>query len=1542
MSSLRLATASNVRAFQNLTTALKTSDRKWTHAIDEEALEDEIGRFRVWAGNLGALQKGHSSLDYRLRDSPVSNTNTLKLLRELETNVNEAYAVASEARLPYEEQARPDMIEDDDDDGFFSAEEDDDDSSSDEPRTELKMRFGEIVDIIDNLYKLSVRIRTPGLRSRSLKASSYTQKDPETGIDIFDMYAAQDLKHVQELVSHLRQSYVANETQEDQDFLIKRLSASVTLRRRQFKYWKRHRDKLSASTISEDVQGLNVTTPFERPATASDESPKSHPVPIVAVLKEAPSQKTGKTMLSGTEVTQLHQSLDDIVDNKSVTSYAITVKDVHGKGIDLPPPPKSADGDKEFECPYCWIVCPARYGKGKAWRTHLLQDLQPYICTYQDCESSHQLFRSRREWAEHEASHRKVWRCPEHPNAVFHSQLGLEDHLRQTHLDSFPESQLVTIAKVGEATTVDLRERCPICRAPTDAKEIGDLQSHIANHLERIATFALPHSMEDDSDGASGIPSPGSTTSKSLWSSISANMSKGKEKSKENAPTTLHFDPSKSVHEVDPSHDLLSAENLQQLPDANKNILDVISNQMNNPKSSYHLAVAHGSEKLPVLQTKDIPTLRSLYRSRQLLQLDQSYSPDDSYNRMISFCNYDLTRMEVDAIVNNVTVDLKYSPPRGSLHYAIMEAGGPNLVQEARSKPQIKFGQVEVTHGHNLPSVWVLHAAVPTSFGGDGMAQLSNLADCYRNSLKAAADLQIRTVAFPCLGTRGCGFGPRQAARIALQAVREDLDARSESRFERIIFERIIFCAKSAVDEQAYKDFFPVYFPPTHGDLEVARNSVVAGSSDQSTDNAVMVAQVINTQAQLRKSTAALRRDFSQILPEIEIGYLDLLDEIDITLTSIHNELLGPRTLNKHSTDIALICSVLFTLCSSILGMTETAKEVQDTVSNYQEILKITDWGMNGKYGSNLKEFLLDCCSFTTILDSVMAQEQNDLDLVRMRPELEGYRAKARIQDTGDAPNQPENLESVEPSTPTASSNRDSVKLHQISSVTKLYQLAIIHPKKTMAQPSADFNNIVCLAREDMTKLEVDVIVNSTDTSFLGMGILDRLIFKKGGPELQEEVQQFGVCKEGDVKTTSGYLLPAKNILHVIPPEAYRKDNKNVLRNIYRGILHTATYLKAKSVAIPCIGTGALGFPRRDCASLAMEEVRRFLQSKEPGGLEKIIFVVYSDIDEAIYKNILPTYFPPVEETGSKQSGTQSLGLARNPSSGSTVAKDDSQSIALKEKSRHAPLGEATVVAEVKVTFTEFTTSKPRLIHNSCVVLVSGSSVHIDRKTNRNNKRKPSRKTNDLDMDSQKSTYEYSFDLIPATDLRHDQSEVIVNDIRKRDTPPGRSFMLFFKCKNDTDAATLAAALEQAARQAREQDAHGYYVPSAETMPDATLSNQDDQDDENYVYDDTYGDYGDYIGNEDAIDDDDYFSTRILEYLTEDLHSRPTSYIGQNITDIAATLRLDVDLVRKYLARLAETGLVHTTVDENTWVVSGYEDKLVPVLRGEEEASGGG
>ena len=113
------------------------------------------------------------------------------------------------------------------------------------------MRYEEIVDIIDNLYKLSVRIRTPTIRSRSLRAASYQPKDPETGVDILGAYASYDRQHTEELLWHLRRPFIGD-TQTNDDYIVSRLAQSVTLRRRQFKYWKRHREKLAVSTILED------------------------------------------------------------------------------------------------------------------------------------------------------------------------------------------------------------------------------------------------------------------------------------------------------------------------------------------------------------------------------------------------------------------------------------------------------------------------------------------------------------------------------------------------------------------------------------------------------------------------------------------------------------------------------------------------------------------------------------------------------------------------------------------------------------------------------------------------------------------------------------------------------------------------------------------------------------------------------------------------------------------------------------------------------------------------------------------------------------------------------------------------------------------------------------------------------------------------------------------------------------------------------------------------------------------------------------------
>ncbi|KAF1915484.1 hypothetical protein BDU57DRAFT_274856 [Ampelomyces quisqualis] len=1254
MSLLRLATAANVRAFHELSHALNTSDSKWANSINYEGLQDEIGRFRVFAGNLGALQKGHSSLDYRLRDSPLLSSNALKFLQELEENIKEAVAIVTEVRLPYELQPKPEEANDDDDDNnsFFDEDEEEDENVG--SRTELSMRFSEIQDIIDNLYKLSVRIRTPTIRSRSLKAATYKPKDADSGVDIMSEYAKYDVQHVAEVIKQLSQPY-QHQAESDHNYLINRLSSAITLRRRQFKYWKRHRDKLGVSTVQEEqtyTAGPGVDRPELPMRNDTLEALPDIAIHVTDQDEEAPSHKTGKTLLSGTEATQYHQSLDEIVDTKSVTSYAVTVKDIHGKGVDLPPPPRVADGEKDFECPFCYIICPARYGRGRAWRTHLLQDLQPYVCTYPDCDSSEQLFRSRREWQEHEASHRKAWRCPEHPAAVYKSASRLEDHFRREHADSFPESQLPTIVKVGATTTMDLRTQCPVCSASADTEGLGDFHNHIANHLERLATFALPNVNEDDSEGASGAASHGCTESTYPLNMGTLSLPSN---SSDHSNAVNDYEGSKGVRKEHIEVDIvdrqpqratasatLSAESLDQLPDERQNRLKTLfaspldvrikppdnsdSDSVSHRDPSYILPIMEGRSvtKAAGVELVDIPTIRALYRSRRLLQRDQSFAPNDAYNQVISFCYHDITKLKVDAIVNSANKALK-GTRRKCLNNDIHRAAGPELAEETKSIGKLKDEAV-LTGGYRLPSQHVIHVSRPGSWGTKSTRDFKQLTDCYRNVFKVAVSHELKTIAFPCLGTGGVGFPARVAARITLQEIREYLDEHQEHNFERIVF-----CVNTPADEKAYIDFLPVYFPPTHGDLDVARSSV------WSEDRAAVAIQVLDARNEIQKVLWQLNLSLSLSVPEFPKDLLGHFSAIDQTLGSIRRFLLWSNEVSQNLRDLKLICSVMQLLCGTFTEVISLLKDRGDQGQRNDKLVwddYVSD--MEARHGTDPSGFLIACRNFVESLENAITKNEVAFDhvigMIDTRPKLERFKVKQRVGR--DAEGTQDHLNEVlyirEFQRDTVTQSRDTIKIHHVPSIAQLYKLGELDEKPTYASPSTLFNSQVCLVREDITRIEVDVMVNSTDASFEGIGTLARSVFLRGGEQLREVVKTIGEAKEGDVKLTEGYLLPAKHILHVVPPGQFRQDTKDTMRKMYREVLYTAVNLRATSIAIPCIGTGLLNYPRRDSVSLALEEVKRFLESAVPDSLiKKIIFVVFSSNDEFVYKSLLPVYFPP-------------------------------------------------------------------------------------------------------------------------------------------------------------------------------------------------------------------------------------------------------------------------------------------------------------------------
>jgi O-acetyl-ADP-ribose deacetylase (regulator of RNase III) len=169
---------------------------------------------------------------------------------------------------------------------------------------------------------------------------------------------------------------------------------------------------------------------------------------------------------------------------------------------------------------------------------------------------------------------------------------------------------------------------------------------------------------------------------------------------------------------------------------------------------------------------------------------------------------------------------------------------------------------------------------------------------------------------------------------------------------------------------------------------------------------------------------------------------------------------------------------------------------------------------------------------------------------------------------------------------------------------------------------------IIRTIQGDITKLNVDAIVNAANTSLLGGGGVDGAIHRAAGPQLLEECRKFNGCKTGQARITLGYKLPARRVIHTVGP-VYRDGahgEEDLLAACYRNSMQLLLENRLQSIAFPAISTGAYRYPLRAATEVAVKTINSIVP-RFPS-LREVIFCCFSAADLAVYEEVLDEETP--------------------------------------------------------------------------------------------------------------------------------------------------------------------------------------------------------------------------------------------------------------------------------------------------------------------------
>lgn len=352
LSAVGFIVSTRFKDLSGLTPAIKDLEVHNARLVIEEQ------RFRIWAASMGLLQKGHASLEYRVRDASLLKDGIFKILDEMASHLDNLLAIARCDRGPLNEEGE-----------CFDEEEpgSDIDNTSDwsdaefESLDEVGFRVNCLVECVDALYNLAIKIRNPRNRPQRTMQQLCERVPPNERLQFIEERQSFEVArlshyHKERLMQDVGLIDCSTTASLTSSYLLRRAGIANARRREQFIYWRAHAVKLAYDSSWRSESGVLADDALllsrHEPGTSQ-----------AGLTRRGPQAKS-----LATSATPLPLKEDNSGDVRSYISQSSrTPIAAEDDSLEWPAPPNHPPGTQFFVCPYCKILCPGKYLQGNSW-----------------------------------------------------------------------------------------------------------------------------------------------------------------------------------------------------------------------------------------------------------------------------------------------------------------------------------------------------------------------------------------------------------------------------------------------------------------------------------------------------------------------------------------------------------------------------------------------------------------------------------------------------------------------------------------------------------------------------------------------------------------------------------------------------------------------------------------------------------------------------------------------------------------------------------------------------------------------------------------------------------------------------------------------------------------------------------------------------------------------------------------------------------------------------------------------------------------------